>query len=168
MFKSSSLPLIYTPHSIRSSHYIPKCKSRCLLIIVFDKYIIFNHWYYRFLEASAHLYSKLPLPTVDEVADYEFRLRVEAEERGEEIEEDVDDNGDYNNNDNDNNDDQKREVPANDDGAVCKVAAKFVLTDKLIWHHCRVDIWSCAHPVQIESCWIPKICGKTVKNRLSK
>ena len=67
--------------------------------------------------------SKLPLPTVDEVADYEFRLRVEAEERGEEIEED-DGDGDDNDNDNDNDDEQQIEVQANDDGAVqgrCKI-----------------------------------------------
>ena len=82
----------------------PRPKHPHFIHIIVVDYINF-HLHYRFLEASAHLYSKLPLPTVDEVADYEFRLRVEAEERGEEIEED-DDNGD--DNDNDNDDEQRR------------------------------------------------------------
>ena len=37
---------------------------------------------FRFLEAAAHLYSKLPMPANEEVEDYEFRLRVEEEEAG--------------------------------------------------------------------------------------
>ena len=51
----------------------------------------------RFLEASAHLYSKMPMPTQEEVDDYEFRLRVEALENGEEVpeeEEAVEEDGD--------------------------------------------------------------------------
>ena len=34
------------------------------------------------------------MPTVDEVEDYDFRLRVEAEERGDEVEDNDDDNCD--------------------------------------------------------------------------
>ena len=48
----------------------------------------------RFLEAAAHLYSKLPIPTDEEVEDYEFRLRVEAEENGEENDDGNEESGD--------------------------------------------------------------------------
>ena len=78
----------------------------------------------RFLEASAHLYSKLPLPTVNEVDNYEFRLRVEAEEGGEEVEDDDDDNDNDDDNDTNNVDGQQQEAEANEDG---KVDSKFVL-----------------------------------------
>ena len=124
----------------------PRPKPPHIIHIIVEDYINF-HLHFRFLEASAHLYSKLPLPTVDEVADYEFRLRVEAEERGEEIEEDDGDGDDNDNdNDNDNDDEQQIEVQANDDGAVqgrCKIC--------FVGQACMASL-PCGHMVMCPPC----------------
>ena len=65
----------------------------------------------RFLEAAAHLYAKLPMPTDEEVEDYEFRLQVEAEENGD----DEDDDNDGSDNDGETDDTPEEEQPVQEE-----------------------------------------------------
>ena len=65
------------------------------------------------------------MPTIDEVEDYEFRLRVEVEELGEEVEDDNNNDNHNGDGDDDNNaDGQQQDVAPDRDGTVqgrCKI-----------------------------------------------
>jgi hypothetical protein len=120
----------------------------------------FYKCFFRFLEKATNLYSKMTMPTDEEVEDYDFRLRLEAEENGDEPEAD---NSDGEDGDGGDGDDEPQRPGPDEDDTKCKIC--YDNRAKVLTLPCRHAVMceTCAQQLEDEKC---PMCRSPIENTI--